>query len=84
MDPFPSDDSLGLTKGTSLPASGGAPDDPQLFELTSSAKYLTNWFPRIKGDKMIVEGCLLNFNNANPELYTDRYKTSRDKNKYFL
>ena len=50
--------------------------DPELVELASTAKYLTNWIPRIKGDMMIVEGCLLHFDNGSPEPFTDRWKSS--------
>ena len=89
VDPFPSALIGGLHEGSRLPprASGGALEDkdPELLELMSSAKYLTNWVPRIKGEKMVVEGCLLHFESGNPELYTDRWKSTsiverRDRN----
>jgi len=80
VDPFPSDDNGGLSKSTRLPsyASGSAADDedPELSELASSAKYLKNWVPRIKGDKMYVEGCLLDFDNANPDHFSERWKST--------
>ena len=40
-------------------------------------KYITNWVPRLKGKKLLIEGNLLDFDHADPSHYKDRYITSK-------
>ena len=42
-----------------------------------NTKYITNWVPRLKGKKLIIEGNLLDFDHEDPAHYTNRYVTSK-------
>ena len=42
-----------------------------------STKYITNWVPRLKGKQLLIEGNLLDFDNDNPNHYTQKYVTSK-------
>ena len=54
----------------------------ELREQFSSARYLKNWLPRLKGNKFIVEGDLINFSAGRADaVFPDRWKTSKIKGR---
>ena len=40
-------------------------------------KYITNWVPRLKGKKLLIEGNLLDFDHEDPNHFKNRYVTSK-------